>query len=79
MAVGLSVCSANDLMNKPNGKYRELFRKRIKELSEKKVNRYTAKEIIAITAEPEDYEWSAKSVESVAGWSMMSVATYVML
>lgn len=61
MAVGLSACSANDLMNKPGGSYKEIFRNVSKKLSERKTNRYTAEEIITMNRKAhQDHERECK-------------------
>lgn len=48
VACGYSACSANDLMNKPSGAYKELFISVSKELSKKKASRYSATQLIRL-------------------------------
>lgn len=45
IAGGFSVCSAMELKNKPKGSYSEIFRTISTQISEKKLNRYSAEEI----------------------------------
>lgn len=50
IAFGLAECSANDLMNKPDGSYRELFRRVGESISTEKASRYTAEELIRLNS-----------------------------
>lgn len=45
LAGGYEECSANALKNKPDGSYREIFRRVSNRISEKKIHRYNADEI----------------------------------
>ncbi|GFH41498.1 type III-A CRISPR-associated protein Cas10/Csm1 [Lactococcus hodotermopsidis] len=47
LAMAYTEVSGNDLMNK-NGHYRDIYRRLSKEISAKKANRYTVKEILAL-------------------------------
>lgn len=46
LACGYASCSANDLKNEPNGSYSDMFRRVSNVLSDKKLHRYTAEDII---------------------------------
>lgn len=48
VATGIAECSANDLMNKPEGSYEALFKEIGRTISESKANRYTAEEIMEL-------------------------------
>lgn len=48
LAGGAAACSANDLKNKPYGSYQELFRRVSTEISERKLCRYSATQLIAL-------------------------------
>jgi len=50
VACGYTVCSANSLMNKPHGTYKDIFVRLSRALSDKKAARYTAEQIIAMNA-----------------------------
>ena len=57
MAIGYTACSANELMNKPDGSYREIFHRVSEKLSFGKSHRYTSEEIIALnTQKHEEHE-----------------------
>lgn len=47
-ACGYAECSSEDLKNNPDGSYKEIFHKVSTMISEKKLNRYTAAQIIAL-------------------------------
>ena len=56
VAFGAAPCSANTLMNKPKGTYKDLFKRVGREVSKNKSNRYSAEEIIRLnTASAEQY------------------------
>lgn len=48
VATGIAECSANDLMNKPEGSYEALFKEIGRTISESKASRYTAEEIVEL-------------------------------
>lgn len=50
VASGWTQCSANDLQNKEKGSYKELFRKVSLQISEKKIHRYSADDIIKLNS-----------------------------
>lgn len=50
LAGGSAPCSANDLKNEPDGSYRELFRTVSTDLSFRKMHRYSASQILALSA-----------------------------
>lgn len=52
LAAGYAEGSADDLCNKPEGSYQELFRKASKNVSAMKNNRYSAKDIILLNKKP---------------------------
>ena len=57
MAIGYAECSANELMNQPDGSYREIFHRVSEKLSYGKSHRYTAEEIAALNKqEQEEHE-----------------------
>ena len=61
VATGIAECSANDLMNKPEGSYEALFKEVGKNISESKANRYTAAEILALNGrKSKQYERECK-------------------
>ena len=61
VATGIAECSANDLMNKPEGSYEALFKEVGKSISESKANRYTAVEILALNGrKSKQYERECK-------------------
>ncbi len=43
---GYAVCSANDIKNQPEGSYRNIFKEISNNISDKKLNRYTAQQIL---------------------------------
>ncbi len=49
LAGGYAPCSANDLSNKPNDSYRKVFRQVSTEISSRKLHRYSAAQIVALT------------------------------
>lgn len=50
LASGYAQCSAESLMDTPAGVYSEIFRTMSKNISENKLNRYTAEEVIALNS-----------------------------
>lgn len=46
IAGGGEVCSASDFWNEPEGSYREIFQNISKEISFKKLHRYSPKQVI---------------------------------
>lgn len=46
IAGGYIECSANELHNEPSGSYKNIFKNLSRQLSDKKINRYTSKDII---------------------------------
>lgn len=50
LAGGGAPCSANDLKNEPDGSYREVFRKVSTDISSRKMHRYSASQILALSA-----------------------------
>ena len=57
VAFGSRECSADELANKKDGSYREIFRGASQKISEQKLRRYTAEEILAMNhAETEEHE-----------------------
>lgn len=50
LAGGSAPCSANDLKNEPDGSYREVFRKVSTDISSRKMHRYSAPQILALSA-----------------------------
>lgn len=54
MAIGYAECSANELMNQPNGSYREIFHRVSEKLSYAKSHRYTAQEIAVLNAQTQE-------------------------
>lgn len=61
IAFGMQSCSANVLMNKPDGAYKALFQSVGKKVSKNKVNRYTAREILDLNhKQAQQYERECK-------------------
>lgn len=57
LACGYTACSSADLKNEPSGSYRQLFRRVSNILSQKKMKRYSAEEIIALNQnQPDEQE-----------------------
>lgn len=57
VACGYAECSANALRNNPAGSYRDIFGRVSKKISDKKVHRYSAQEIITLNRKkPDDNE-----------------------
>lgn len=54
MAIGYAECSANELMNQPNGSYQEIFHRVSEKLSYAKSHRYTAQEIAVLNAQTQE-------------------------
>ena len=54
MAIGYAECSANELMNLPNGSYQEIFHRVSEKLSYAKSHRYTAQEIAVLNAQTQE-------------------------
>lgn len=52
IAMGYAACSANSLMNVPEGSYEEIFRSVSRALSDKKASRYAAEDIISLNRKP---------------------------
>lgn len=58
---GYADCSSNDLQNKPNGKYKEIFRKVSQSISERKLCRYNKENILKLNSKKE-YDYSRECV-----------------
>lgn len=50
IAGGYAQCSSNDIQNKPDGSYAELFAEISRSISRKKLHRYSAQEILALNS-----------------------------
>jgi CRISPR-associated protein Csm1 len=48
IAGGAAECTANELCNKPEGSYKEIFKKISREISQKKLHRYTPQQLIVL-------------------------------
>lgn len=58
---GFTTCSGNELMNQPEGSYPEIFHRLAKNVSENKVHRYSAADLIRLNARvPEQSERECK-------------------
>ena len=53
-AFGYAACSAESLKNMPAGSYRDIYRRLGKQISAKKMNRYSAEEILQLNESPFD-------------------------
>ena len=56
VGAGYAVCSTKDLENDPAGSYTEIFRGISKNISAKKIKRYTAKDIVWLNHRKEESE-----------------------
>lgn len=66
VAMGAVACSANSLRNVPEGSYAELFHKLSRKISQNKLHRYTAEEIIKLNRHSEkDYSRECKVCKHV--------------
>ena len=53
-ALGYTMCSANDLLNKPEGRYQAIYREVSQKISEEKGRRYSAEDIRDFNTRPHD-------------------------